>query len=262
MTSGNPEIPYTDIDVGQGTIHDFNPIDSNNAANEFFQFYENKRYDADRNLYKNMQAEAFNIYGCAMMYYIVTYDTSYDPLFGEDNNKRIYRRFPIKAVFDLPKEEDEFSKFGLENLDNIEMHVSKKHFEVMSKYDTSGVNIYPVQFNEGKTNVYDAILPSVGDIIKSEYNNVYYEVLVLHKQEEMFLQDNHSWKLTVRVFNDETLTLTPATSAAMTEISAVSNIEDILEVNDYITSADIPIQYTCATSEASSNQPDINDGWF
>jgi hypothetical protein len=261
MTSGDLQITQT-VHDGQGTIHDFNPLDGEYVPNDYFQFYENKRFDADRNLYKNVQSEAFDIYGTPMMYYIVTYDTLYDPLFGEDNNKRIYRKFPIKVVFDLPKEEDAYEKFGLENLDNFEMHISIKHFEAMSKYETSGVNIYPSQFNAGKTDIYDVYTPSVGDILLAEYSDIYYEIVNVHQEEEMFLQGKHAWKFVVRVFKDESINLSVTTSAAMTDISAVSNIDDILEVNDYITSASDAVLYTCAVGEATNNQPDMDDNWF
>jgi len=230
--------------------------------NEFFSFNQNSGYDGDKTLYKRLQAEAFNIYGTPMMYYVITYNTAYDPMFGEDNNKRIYRRFPINAVFELPKEEDSYARFGLENLDNFEMHVNQLHFTEASKYQTSGLELYPPERDTTKTQVYTSYTPSVGDILRAEYSDVYYEIVSVHQEEEMFLQDKHAWRFQVRVFRDENLSLTPTTSGAMTEISAVSNIDDILEVNDYITSSVENIKYTSGASEESSNQPDINDGWF
>lgn len=230
--------------------------------NSFFHFYANTDYNRDKDLYKNLQAEAFNIYGTPMMYYVVTYDTSYDLLFGEDNDRRIYRRFPIHAVFDLPKELDMFNAFGIENLDNFEMHINQKHFTSASRYNTSGVELFPPETATSAISAYDSVDPKVGDIMRAEYNDTYYEIVDVHSEEEMFLQDKHAWRLTVRVFRDDTLSLTSATSAAMTEISAVSNIEDILEINDYITSAKDPVLYTCAVDEEDVQQPDINDGWF
>ena len=78
----------------------------------------------------------------------------------------------------------------------------------------------------------------------------------------MFLQGKHTWRIIVRVFKDETLNLTTETSAAMTEISAVSNTADILEINDYITSSSNYVLYTCAVDEQSDNQADIDNGLF
>ena len=230
--------------------------------NSYFHFHANPDYNADKDLYKNLQAEAFNIYGTPMVYYVVSYDTSYDRLFGEDNDRRIARKFPIHAVFDLPKEEDAFEKFGLENLDNFEMHVNKKHFEYASKYNTSGVALYPPETATSAISAYGSVSPKVGDMMKADYSDVFYEIVSVHQEEEMFLQDKHSFKFQVRVFRDDTLNLSATTSAAMTEISAVSNIDDILEINDYITSAKDDILYTCASGEATDKQSDIDNGWF
>lgn len=230
--------------------------------NSYFHFLENTDYDSDKDLYRNLQAEAFNIYGTPLMYYVVSYNTSYDLLFGEDNNRRIARKFPISARFELPKEEDAYAKFGLENLDNFEMHVNQKHFTTASKYNTSGVGLYPPETATSAISAYTSVEPKVGDMLKSEYNDVFYEILTVHEEEEMFLQTKHAWKFIVRVFRDSNISLSADTSASMDSISAVNNIDDILEVNDYITSASEAVLYTSATGEASIQQSDIDSGWF
>lgn len=230
--------------------------------NSFFHFQVNPAYDSDKELYRNLLAESFNIYGVPLTYYVVSFDTSYDVLFGEDNNRKIVRKFPINAVYELPKEVDTYAKFGLENLDQIEMYVSKKHFTSASKYDTSGTTLYPPETETSAINVYPSYRPKPGDLLHSAYNDIYYEIVDVGEEDSMFLQAKHSWRFLTRVFKDEKLTLSATTSGAMTEISAVSNEDDIFEVNDFITNANETILYTCATGEANSNQPDINDGWF
>ena len=230
--------------------------------NSYFHFQANPDYDSDKELYRNLLAEGLNIYGTPMTYYVVTFDTSYDLLFGEDNNRRIARKFPIMARFDLPKEVDAYAKFGLENLDNFEMFVSKKHFSTASKYNTDGTSLYPPETATSATSAYSSVRPKFGDIIKGDYNDIYYEVVDVGEEEEMFLQTKHSWRFLVRIFRDDKLSLSATTSANMTEISAVSDIDDIFEVNDYLTSASESIIYTCASGEAPSQQNDINTGWF
>ena len=79
-------------------------------------------------LYKDLNMESINIHGTPMMYYAVSYDTAYDHLFGEDDDRRVARKFLIKARFELPKELEQYAKFGIEGLDNFPMFVSKKHF--------------------------------------------------------------------------------------------------------------------------------------
>lgn len=263
--TGNPTTPVPTVQ-SEASIANYAPLNPDGSKsympNDFFQFHQNKRYDADRNLYSDLLAEGFNMYGTPMMYYVVTYDTDYDVLFGEDNNKRIYRKFPVKAMYELPLEEDMYQQFGLEGLDNFEIHISKKHFIQASQYDTSGVALYPKQFNQGKTSAYDVYVPQEGDILRAEYNNTYYEVMYVHDEEQQFLQGKHAWKLRVRVFRDEHLSFTSATSGAMTDISAVSNIDDTTEINDYITSAFDDIKYTSGIGEATDNTNENDIGWF
>lgn len=265
MTSGTgtPSIPEVELG-GQGVVHDYNPLGEDYyTPNEFFQFHQNKRYDADRNLYKNILAESLNIYGTPMMYYVVSYNTEHDPIFGEDNDRRVARKFPFKAKFELPQEEDTFEKFGLEDLDNFEMFVSQKHFETMSQYDTTNdVHIYPATNNVAKTSAYPAYTPMRGDLIRAEYNDTYYEIVGVYQQEEMFLQDKHTWKFIVRVLKDETLNLSATTSASMTDISAVTNVTDVLEVNDDVDVLDDDILYTSGAGEEPTNEGHPDDAWY
>jgi hypothetical protein len=259
--TGQPEIPNI-THQSEGAVHDYNPLPSKSyMPNEFFQFHQNPRYDADRHLYSDLMAEGFNIYGTPMMYYAITYDTTYDPLFGEDSLRRISRKFPIKAMYELPPEEELYQKFGIEGLDNFEMHVSKKHFGEASKYDTSGVELFPSQYNQGKENAYSEYTPKAGDILRAEYNNTYYEIVEVHEEEQMFLQGKHAWKFRVRVFRDEKFTYTSATSAAMTEISAVNDVDDILKANEYVDTVSADVLYEPESTEESSQQDDLG-GWF
>jgi len=260
--SGQPTSPFIESDsegtVANWTTSRISTIDP--MPNQYFQFFQNKRYDADRGLYDVLLSEANNIHGNPMMYYRVTYDVNYDPLFGEDDVRRIERRFPVKAVFELPKQLELYAKFGIEGLDNFPMYVSKNHFAEASKYPTSGVALYPPA-QQSQRNVYGALTPKVGDIIRCEFNGVYYEIIDVGEEDEMFLQGKHSWTFTVRTMLDQKLSLSADTSAAMTEITGVNDVDDYLDQSDYITNKKDDVLYTSGSSEESSNQPGLG-GWF
>ena len=232
--------------------------DVSHMPNDFFHFHDNSSYDNDRMLYKDLNMEGLNIYGTPLTYYVVSYDTTYDPLFGEDDDRRIARKFPIKAQFQIPPELELYAGQGIEGLDNFTMFVSKKHFEHFSQYDNDST-MFPVAWPED-TSAYSAYTPKAGDILKSEYNNLFYEVLDIGEEEEMFLQKKHTWIFTVRPFRDEHLSLSASTSATMTEISAHLGADDIMDHNDYITSAEEDVLYDPSATETSSSQDDL-DGW-
>jgi len=262
--TGTPSIPPVEAG-GLGVIPDYTPSGlkgANAMPNQFFNFHLNKRYDADRNLYDNLLTEAFNIHGNPMMYYRVAFDTSADKLYGEDDIREIERRFPIMAVFELPKEENMYGKYGLEELDNFEMHISKKHFSVASRYDTSGVSLFPVTNPVDVSATYPAIEPKVGDIIRAEYNNTYYELIEVKEEEEMFLQKKHSWKFIVRIMPDQNLSFSPITSGAMSEITSAMDQPDILDDSEHIDVIKDDVLYTSSVGEETDNQDPIGDDFW
>jgi len=259
----NQSLPQTEMEV-EGVIPNWaDPAIKNADAmpNQYFQFFDNKRYDADRHLYDALQTEAINQKGNPMMYYRISYDVNYDPLFGVDDIRRIERRFPIKAAFELPKQLENYGGFGLEGLDNFPMYVSKRHFAAASKYPTSGVALYPPELTANRTGN-QSIEPRVGDLIKSEFNGIYYEVVDSGEEEEMFLEGKHTWTLTVQKMKDKKILLSAATSAAMDEISEVNDTPDTFDAKPYVDLETSAVLYdSSATGEESSNQDSLG-GWF
>ena len=232
-------------------------------ANKYFQFFENKAYDADRHLFDTLQAEAFNHQGNPCMYYKISYDTTYDPLFGVDDTRRIERRFPCKAVFELQKETENYGPFAIEGLDTFPMYVSKRHFEAASQYVTSGVKNYPpMTENDPKRNVYEAVVPVVGDIIRAEFNNRYYEIKDVGEEEEMFLQGKHSWTFIVEEMSDKRLLLNPDTSGAMGDIQDFQNIPDVFDSKPQVDIEKDDVLYdSSAAGDPDTNQDPLG-GWF
>jgi hypothetical protein len=170
--------------------------DLSRLKGSFFNYGIN--YENERNLYELLMTEAFNKHGVRGSFYITTYDTNYDKIFGEDGNRRFVRKVEMMFYYELPKELELWSKFGIEGLDNFKMHVSKKQYRAAIT-------------NGG----YDFYVPKVGDVINIVYNNRYYEILDSGEEavNSEFLQKKHAWEFTVGVFKDDHMSVDPVLSA-------------------------------------------------
>lgn len=166
-----------------GNFDYFNRVPSKN----FFS-YINSAYDNESTLYDKLMTEAFNKHGIPMVYYVISYDTTYDPLFGEDNNRRVVRYFPVMTYYELPREDRQWNVAAMEILDNFHLFISKRHFIAASKLDLD------------LQQTHDPYTPKVGDIIKSNYNNFFYEITHVAHEEEMFIQRKHSWDVVVKQY--------------------------------------------------------------
>ena len=83
-------------------------------------------YNNDKNLMAVVVNEAINKFGVCMEYYIITYNTNYDRIWGEDNNRCYIRSFEFMAKYDLPREDKIWTKFGIEGTDELTLWISKK----------------------------------------------------------------------------------------------------------------------------------------
>jgi hypothetical protein len=57
-----------------------------------------QNYDNERKLYRKLTTEAYNKFGVCMTYYVVSYDTQYDKIYGEDNDRSLLLRELIILV--------------------------------------------------------------------------------------------------------------------------------------------------------------------
>lgn len=217
--------------VGRNNFDSFPRIDSGPWFSHFTSAYDN-----ERKLYDLFLTEAFNLHGVCCDYFEISVDTSYDKVFGEDMNQMIVRNFEIMAKFDLPRETKSFSTQGQLWLDKFHIYISKKHFaSASSEY-----------------------LPKIGDIIRSQYNDVYYEVLSVKAEEEQFLQAKHSWDLTVRVYVDKHQNVNPATSADMGSLPSYVDNTDLFNIGTWINNEKGNALYTPDPTECSVKDP-FND---
>lgn len=185
----------------------------NKCQNTYFDMSDSK-YDKERALISLFINEYYNKFGVCMDYYITSYDVKYDRIFGEDNNRRYVRNFEINGYINLPKEEHIWTKFGIEGIDEVIVWVSKRHFDAAST-DVSG-QTYPK--------------PQIGDIIKTEYSNYFYEITNVVEDTGQYLQSNqYIWEISMKPMKDEFIATTSATSAS--DISMVTNLDDIFNID-------------------------------
>lgn len=193
-------------------------------------------YDNERKLYDLLITEAFNNHGVCCSYYPVSINTSYDKVFGEDMSQQIERSFEVMAYFDLPRETKSFSTQGQLWVDKFHIFISKRHFAAAS----------------------GSYLPKIGDLIKSQYNDVYYEILSVKAEEEQFLQAKHSWDLTVRVYVDKHQTVNPATSADMGSLPSYVDQSDTFNIGEWLNNEKGNVLYTPGATECAPKDP-FND---
>ncbi len=191
-------------------------------------------YDPDRTLYRSLATEAINQKGVKLTYYVSTYDTTYDQFYGEDVNRFYTRTFDFMGYYELPKEVERWSMFGIEGLDNFKMLVSKDHFSVVSS----------------ATGITSAYNPKVSDVIYAQYNDIYYELLDVGEEEEMFLNRKHTWVFTVRPFRDNNVSLSATVSA--TDLSAYTDqTTDLFDISGAVANEKDEFLYNVSTTEES-----------
>lgn len=203
-------------------------------------------YDTEKELYSITEMCMWNNFGVKCEYYFIDYNTTYDPLFGEDRDRTIARSVSITASLELPKEEEFVSMFGIEGLDLFEVFTNKYHFAFASTFsgDTSGV--------------YPSDVPKEGDVLKTKYNDKYYEILSVKDTEGQFLQSPHTWKMIVREYKDLHFNVSATTTPEMSAISSVTNQQDIFDITAAINQEKEKFIITSAM-DVSAGRPLPND---
>jgi hypothetical protein len=210
-------------------------------------------YSGEKKLFRGLITEAYNKLGTDVSYFIISYDTQYDRIWGEDDDRRFVRRFDVMCWFPLASEEKMWTKFAIEGIDNFSMYISKEHFSAASTY---GHNL--VAGNIGP-NTYSAYYPKAGDILMSNYNEYIYEVLTVKENAFQALIDKHyCWELILKPFRNRGMMLESSTSASMAadvDIAKYVNANSIFDISSVIASAASAVEYDPATNETDPRDP-------
>jgi hypothetical protein len=224
-----------------------------NCAEEVQNYFNplSSCYTGEDQLYQSLLEEAYNSAPIPATFYVISYDTSHDPINGEDPTRKIIRKFDFNGYNEeLPKDEVMYSTGfgGIAGLDKFPLYVSKSHFIKQSQKDYLGNTVYP------------PYTPRGGEYILLKFNNKYYEVTRVKDTDEMNLQRKNSWTFLLKVFENDRPDYIAATSATMVnDIISVTEKEDIFNVSDIVDTEMEEIRYEPGPTEEAPNDPFV--GW-
>jgi hypothetical protein len=188
-------------------------------------------FQAERDLYSMIITEHYNKRGVKTEFYVTTVDPGYDPLFGDDDDRRLRRKFELMVYYNYPKEDKLWTSFGIEGLDSFSMYCSKEHFDAVSRCDENGAD-----------DVYEAHIPQVGDLIRVEFNNYIYEITEVKDEAAMYLQSKqYAWELIVKPFINEHMGVEDL--PIDDEVRAAVEVDDLFDISGDIDDVVDDIKY-------------------
>lgn len=212
----------------------------------YFQFENN--YSSENFIKGSQITEAINNYGLCFRYYVRTYDLTYDRIFGEDNNSRYVRYFDFMAINEMPSENKFFSKFGMEQTDEISVFCTKMHFQVASNDPTTK----------------QEYVPKLGDIIELRFTQFLYEIVSLPKVTDYtyFQSTNVIWEFVVRPYKNEHIEVDPTSDIKNTTINKNTDggtiDPDIFDIRNIIDTKKEEILYNPKQTEHATLNPYAN----
>ena len=216
----------------------------NTGRSEQFRL-ESSDYKAENFLVSSNIAQAFNMYGICFTFYIRTYDVTYDPIFGEDNNSRYVRSFPFMGMYQEPEENKFFSQFGMEQTDEVSIFVSKLHFRAASNDPTTK----------------QEYIPRLGDLVEANGTKFLYEIVSIPKVTDFsyYQSLNIVWEFCVRPYKNEHLDIDGSIQGTtLNQDTDKESPADIFDIRNIIDSKKESILYKPKPNESSQKNPFAN----
>jgi hypothetical protein len=228
--------------------------------NSFFKIQ--KEYSNEKELYDLIMTENFNKNGVGCEYYKISFDTTANPIWGEDSSRSYERKFDFMGVFpnDLPLRSRNWSMYGIEITDIYTIQISKKHFLKASTMDPSVNNKCSTNFSSfgDDNNTYSAMTPLIGDIIRNKYDGMYYEIIQVEDNQDEFLQISHEWDLTVRVFRDNHISKTNISARNGQDLSEVMDkSNDLFDLSDSVNTKKLDDIFVNPTNTSAHREPSV-----
>jgi hypothetical protein len=231
-----------------------NIINCNSSLPNSYWDKETPCHDGEKEMFNQLEMDAWNSFGIDMTYYIADWNVDYDRIYGEDRDRHILRKFSFKGFIPTyPEEKQRYTNFGIDGLDSFSFWSNISHFSFASRFDDQG------------STCYDEYIAQEGDIIKFDYSGLYYEVMHVVKSANQFLQTQHSYTIVVRVFRDIHLTLSPLVSSD--PLSAFTDKpKDIFDISDDIDDEKLDFLFNTSAANEEPITPDphppVNDDPF
>jgi hypothetical protein len=213
----------------------------NNGRSEFFRFSGDDYKDENFLISSNI-AQAFNNLGICFRYYIRTYDTKYDVIFGEDNNSRYERYFDFMGMYVAPEENKFFSQFGIEHNDDVSVFVSKLHFRAASNNPTTK----------------QEYIPMLGDLIEAKGSKFLYEIVSIPKVTDFsyYQSLNIVWEFSVKPYKNEHIDISDdIKNTTLNTFTDKDGHADIFDIRNIIDSKKEEILYTPKPLEGAQKNP-------
>lgn len=182
--------------------------------------------------------EGLDLYGIQCEYYCVTHDIDYNVNDGEDQLEYIARAFNFRGyVQQMPTNVRTYKLEGIWGEDLVKMYVANTAFRYFSTYGGTDKNT---------PEVYDQIIPRIGDVIYINANKTFYEIRDVNYYTESFGLVSHTYTLTLKVYKDTKYTISadnptlqpvsgvydPIYKVASYPLSSQDEYHDILQQND------------------------------
>jgi carbohydrate-binding DOMON domain-containing protein len=103
--------------------------------------------------------------------------------------------------------------------------------------------------------VYPSVIPHIGDVLRSVYNDHFYQITEVKEEIGMYLlSKQHVWEFIVKPYYDTHIGLSATTSA--TAISAVTDRQtDIFDATSAVGVLKPPVMYQPKPGEQNPNDP-------
>lgn len=162
---------------------------SNTGVSSFFKRHNGFR---DQERYQRVSRNFVIREGTLVKYYTSSFDPySSDPIYHEDNNREIERYFDVPLILSFQPENEIYSRFGIQHLDEFEVHLHMGLFLELNYANLRKIGVVPAcPTNEhnpiwwqrgyeafryhGYT--FQQIAPKTGDLLKLESFNTLYEI--------------------------------------------------------------------------------------
>ena len=179
------EQPDVELDVQEALA--FGISACNSFINGFFNT-NSECYDSEKKMMDQLTSEALDNAGEICDWYQIDYSLYNERIFGEDNDRRVRSMFRVKLYFELPDDNRQYTKFGIEATDIFQVHVGNTAWDhYTKKADLEGY------------------VPQVGDVFRPHYSGIFYEITDVKDTDSQFLNTQHSWIMTAKVWENPML---------------------------------------------------------
>lgn len=157
------------------------------------QFWELLKIDENNpeyELYKSLVEEFTEISGWPVWFYKKLESEVIDSTYGEDANAKYTEAYETKLIYEPTEETNLLDSFGITSDETIQyMQIPKSLFiknivdEYKFDYDTE-----------------EEIIPSVGDVIRTLWNNKLYEIIEVGSEQKIFQGRKMIWEMITRPY--------------------------------------------------------------